>query len=249
MTREKKVVDVIQNDIIQYVHLVFLRRRLIAFLKSLNIFCYCAYLIISPLMQVLHKMNIWILLKSWFYLSVVVGRVCKNLIQIRYPLHCIPGTGDNSLLTQESWILLSWVKDASHEAHMYISVFCYKWASGEEFLSYLRPIKLSWVKWELSSMPAIQCRLNGLQQEHCFYLRFSMVCQQKSKTWQKYWTISRRHWNVFTTFYWKTFFCCNKYQNCVPPRPQFWSVSRVIRIRRCVQVNIRRKVPKSRMLF
>ncbi len=34
-----------------------------------------------------------------------------------------------------------------------------------------------------------------------------------------------------------------------PPRPQFWSVTRVIRIRRCVQVNIRRKVPKSRILF
>jgi hypothetical protein len=71
--------------------------------------------------------------------------------------HCITGTKDNSLLTQESWILLSWVKDASHEAQMYISVFCYKCASGEAYLSCLRPIKLSWVKWELSSVPAIQC--------------------------------------------------------------------------------------------
>ncbi len=72
-------------------------------------------------------------------------------------LHCIPRTEVNSLLTQESWILLSWVKDASHEAHMYISVFCYKCASGETYLSYLRPINLSWVKWELSSVPVIQC--------------------------------------------------------------------------------------------
>ncbi len=40
---------------------------------------------------------------------------------------------------------------------MYISVFCYKCASGEAYLSYLRPIKLYGVKWELSSVPAIQC--------------------------------------------------------------------------------------------
>ncbi len=74
-----------------------------------------------------------------------------------FEVHCTPGTEDNSLLTPESWILLSWVKDASHEAHMYISVFCCKCASGEAYLSYLRPIKLSWVKWGLSSVPAIQC--------------------------------------------------------------------------------------------
>jgi hypothetical protein len=35
--------------------------------------------------------------------------------------------------------------------------FCYKCASSEAYLSYLGPIKLSWVKWELSSVPAIQC--------------------------------------------------------------------------------------------
>ncbi len=40
-------------------------------------------------------------------------------------IHCFPGTEDNSLLTQESLILLSRVKDASHEAHLYISFFCY----------------------------------------------------------------------------------------------------------------------------
>ncbi len=38
-------------------------------------------------------------------------------------MHGIPGTEENSHLTQEGWTLLSWVKDASPEENMYISVF------------------------------------------------------------------------------------------------------------------------------
>ncbi len=99
-----------------------------------------------------------IFISKWEFAAFFYDRWMVGILPVFYCcLHCIPGTEDNSLLTPESWILLSWDKEASHEAHMYIPVFCYKCASREAYLSYLRPIKLSWVKWELSSVPAIQC--------------------------------------------------------------------------------------------